>query len=162
MASLRAKSVNKRLRPARDEDFHAWLLKQAATLRRGALMAADTEAIAEELETMAARERHELKSHVKILLAHLLKWTWQDDGRELHGNSWRKSIRNARQEISDLLADSPSLKPRVAEFLPEAYERARADASDDSGLPIDTFPASCPWDFVQLMDHDFWPEPHLG
>jgi len=107
---------------------------------------------------MAGRERRELKSHLRILITHLLKWEFQVNQREIHGSSWRKSVRNARHEIADLLEDSPSLKPRVDEFLPEMYKRARADASDESGLPIDTFPPSCPWDFAQLMDHDFWPE----
>ncbi len=121
------------------------------------MKAVDAAAIAEELEAMAARERRELKSHLQILLAHLLKWRFQANQLDLHGNSWRKSIRNARQEITDLLADSPSLRSKVDELLPEVFERARADASDDSGLPLNAFPSTCPWDFAQLMDPNFWP-----
>lgn len=107
---------------------------------------------------MAGRERRELKSHLRIHITHLLKWAFQINQRELHGSSWRKSVMNTRHEIADLLGDSPSLKPRVDEFLPEMYERARVDASDESGLPIDTFSPSCPWNFAQLMDREFWPE----
>jgi len=158
MSLLPAGLSNKRHAPARDDDFHAWLLSQAAALRTGSVKAIDTGALAEELEAMAGRERRELKSHLRILMAHLLKWKFQANQRELHGNSWRKSIRNARDELADLLIDSPSLKPRVQEFVAEVYKRACGDASDDSGLSIDTFPSSCPWDFAQLMDEDFWPD----
>jgi hypothetical protein len=47
----------------------------------------------------------------------------------------------------------------TAEFLPAAYERARGDASLDSGLEMDRFPEQCPWTFEEIMRPDFFPSP---
>jgi hypothetical protein len=64
-------------------------------------------------------------------MQHLLKWHYQPD---LRRRSWRSTIRTQRQEIEDLLADNPSLRARLPEFVAAAYPRARADALDETGL----------------------------
>jgi hypothetical protein len=64
-------------------------------------------------------------------LQHLLKWHYQ---KELRSRSWRATIRTQRQEIEELLADNPSLRARLGEFVAVAYGRARAAALDETGL----------------------------
>jgi hypothetical protein len=56
-----------------EEDFHGWLLDQAAALRARDYESLDCDHLAQELELMGARERRELRSEFKILLLHLLK-----------------------------------------------------------------------------------------
>ena len=99
-------------RSLHDSDFYAWSLEQAALLRAGRVAEADLAAIAEEIESMGKTEKRELVSRLTVLLLHLLKWRYQPAGR---GNSWRLSIANARDEISDLLDDNPSLKSALDE-----------------------------------------------
>ena len=94
-------------RSLHDNDFYAWSLEQAALLRAGRVGEADLATIAEEIESMGKTEKRELVSRLTVLLLHLLKWERQPAGRS---NSWRLSIANARDEITDLLDDNPSLK----------------------------------------------------
>jgi hypothetical protein len=137
-----------------DSDFYAWSLEQAALLRSGRVGEADLEAIAEEIESMGKTEKRELVSRFTVLLLHLLKWERQPDGR---GNSWRLSIASARDEITDLLADNPSLKSVIDDVMTSAYRYARRKAAIETGVDEDAFPAGCPWSFGEVMDEDFWP-----
>lgn len=108
---------------------------------------------------MAARERRELVSRLKILLAHLLKWAWQPAKRS---SSWAESIDEAREQISDLIEDSPSLEREIEKLLPVAYERARRKAGRDMGLSQrewdKALPKSCPWSVGEARDEEFWPQ----
>ncbi|MBS0641439.1 MAG: DUF29 domain-containing protein [Proteobacteria bacterium] len=90
-----------------DRDSYAWANEQAALLRSRRLSAADIAHIAEEIESMGRSEKRELASRLKILLFHKLKWDHQPERR---GNSWHLSLENARDDITDHLADNPSLK----------------------------------------------------
>ncbi|MBF0137892.1 MAG: DUF29 domain-containing protein [Magnetococcus sp. DMHC-1] len=135
-------------------DFYAWANEQAALLRAGKLAAADIENIAEEIESMGRTEKRELVSRLTILLLHLLKWQFQPTHR---GHSWRMSIANARDDITDHLADNPSLHSHLVNAISSAYRRARRQASAETGHPENLFPDICPWSFEQMIDHDFWP-----
>jgi hypothetical protein len=137
-----------------DRDFYAWANEQAALLRAGKLSAADIEHIAEEIESMGKTEKRELISRLAVLLTHLLKWQYQPDRRS---SSWDATIRTQRLEVRDHLIDNPSLKARLADALAAAYERAIIAATAETGLGQSTFPATCPWNFDQIMSGDFWP-----
>jgi Domain of unknown function DUF29 len=141
----------------RGVDFHAWLLEQAAALRRHCPDGIDWNEIAEELEAMGARERREIKAHLKKLLAHLLKWHYQPQELQRRAHSWRKSIDEAREEITDIVADSPSLggQQMTEKLMPTAYQRARNAASQESGLDVSTFPEQCPWEYTQIIESQF-------
>jgi uncharacterized protein DUF29 len=140
-----------------DQDFYAWTQEQAARLREGALHDLDVTNLAEEIESLGKSDRRALGSHLRNLVLHLLKWHWQPPGR-YPGYSWRASIRNARAEIAVLLEDSPRLRREVSGLLSRWYPLARLDASDETGLPLATFPEACPWTPEQVLDEAFWPE----
>lgn len=138
-----------------DRDFFAWLNEQAGLLRAGRLSELDIENIAEEIESMSRSEKRELVSRLKILIMHLLKWQFQPSHR---GASWRNSINTARDDLADLLNDSPSLKSQLPAAMATAYKRARRDASDETQLGSAVFPPACPWTFDQMSDSNFWPD----
>lgn len=138
-----------------DQDFYAWANQQARLLRAGKLSEADLEHIAEEIESMGKSEKRELISRLTVLLLHLLKWEFQPVRR---GPSWRLSIANTRDALTDHLADNPSLRSVLEASVETAYRRARRDAALETGFPESTFPAVCSWSFSQMMDEDFWPE----
>ncbi len=74
--------------------------------------------------------------------------------------AWKRSIRNARDAIDDLVADHPSLRTRLAELCERAYPRAARDAHNelsDYGDNHDSFPTACPLPLDELLDHEFWP-----
>ena len=137
-----------------DRDFYAWSREQAELLRAGELARADLEHIAEEIESMGKTEKRELVSRLTVLLLHLLKWRFQPEGQ---GNSWRLPIANARDEITDLIDDNPSLKSQLDGVVQSAYRYARRKAAIETGLGEDVFPAQCPWPFERAMDSHFWP-----
>jgi hypothetical protein len=147
--------VSSRCTP-KDSDLYAWLLEQASALGSHRTDRVDWAGLAEELEAMAAREKRELVSHLRTLLAHLLKSAWQPERKS---RSWELSITRSRMEVSDLLDDSPSLRAALAEALAKAYERARREAGIAIGYDRrrigKEFPKACPWLFEQIMDEDF-------
>jgi hypothetical protein len=140
-----------------ETDFYAWAMRNAALLREGRLSEIDAENIAEELESMGKRERRELINRLAVLLAHLLKMNVQRDKLELHGNSWRATIREQRRKVADLLNDSPSLKATLPESFNRAYEDAIDEAVKETNLPESVFPVDCPFTLEQALTKDFWP-----
>jgi hypothetical protein len=138
-----------------DEDFVLWLNRTARLLRDGRLDELDIEHLVEEIEAMAGNQRRELKSRLRVLLTHLLKWGWQ---RTKRSKSWKVTAANQRAELRDLLGQSPSLKRQVAEAIAESYEDALRQASLQTGLPRETFPLRCPFTPEQILDQEFFPE----
>lgn len=102
---------------------------------------------------MGRSERHALSSHLKILMLHLLKWRYQPTFR---GVSWQLSITNARDELQELLEDSPSLSGQLSALVARRYPAARQRAVLETGLPTETFPPECPFSVEQLLDNDYW------
>ena len=88
---------------------------------------------------------------------HLLKWVYQPQGRQM-GHSWQSSILHVRDEIALVLERSPGLQQQMPAHLTKRYPAARRLASVETGLPLTTFPAACPWTLEQLLGHDFFPE----
>ncbi len=143
-------------KPSRhDQDFYAWSLEQAALLRQRRIVEADLDLIAEEIESMGKTEKRELVSRLTVLLLRLLKWRSQPKGR---GQSWRLSIANSRDEITDLIADNPSLKPMLDAVMVQAYRYARRKAAIETHLGEERFPDKCPWSFAEAIDEGFLPE----
>lgn len=143
----------------RQADHYEWLHEQARALRSKQPALLDWQKLAEELEEMGARERRELVSHLRILMAHMLKWTYQSYRRG--ETSWKRTIVLARQEAAALLADSPSLKPMLNDCVTRAYEDARRLEAAEMKLERNTwqrlFPEACPWTSDELSDPDYFP-----
>lgn len=108
---------------------------------------------------MARSEQHAVQSLLEVPLIHLLKWRYEPSRRS---RSRRVSIQNARSNIRNSLADSPSLRAKMPTLMRRAYDNARRSAGAELELGEreweEKSPQSCPWDFDQLMS-DFWLEP---
>jgi hypothetical protein len=140
--------------PDYDTDFYAWTRQQAQALAAKDWRALDLDHLVEEIESLGNEQRHAVRSHLRVLLWHLLKWAYQPDHRSA---SWRTSILNARAEITDRLEDNRSLRPLLPTLLTWAYPRARRLAAAETDLPLATFPEACPWDLAQVLEEDWWP-----
>jgi len=138
--------------PRYDTDLYEWTKEQADALRRRAANELDWDNLAEEIESLGRSERREIRSRLKNLLVHLLKWKYQPEGQ---CGSWRGSIREAREQIEEVLVDNPSLRPLPAESLPRAYAYARGNALEVTGLY--RLPEACPWTIEQILADDFVP-----
>lgn len=135
------------------QDFFGWANTQASLLRQGRLEHVDAENIAEELEGLAKAERRELKSRLRVLLMHLLKWDKQPEKR---CGSWRGTIREQRLRIQDLLEDSPSLKSTVGEAFSAIEFDAIQLAADETGLSTEAF-FGVHYPLDDILDIDFLP-----
>jgi hypothetical protein len=143
-----------------EDDVYTWTVEQAAALRRAAAARVnlpepvDFLNIAEEIESLGASQFRELYSRYRVLLMHLLKWQHEHERR---WPSWRVTIRNQRDEIAEILAQSPGLKPKRRGQMLDAYSGARADAADETGLPLAAFPEVCPYTLDEVESAAFWP-----
>jgi hypothetical protein len=138
-----------------DQDFYAWANEQAGLLRAGRLSEADSEPIAEEIESMGRSEKRELVNRLTVVLLHLLTRQHQPT---LRGTRWRLTVEEQRNQIEDHLADNPSLKSAVQEAVVAAYRNALLGAARETGLDRGLFPLICPWSLEQIMDLAFYPE----
>jgi hypothetical protein len=138
-----------------DQDLSAWIEQQAMHLRAGHLDRLDVEHLVDELEAMAGKLRRELKNRLRILLAHLLKWQYPPRRRS---RSWLATIADQRDEIADLLEESPSLRGDLEPTARAVYPQARQRASIETGLPRATFPADLPYDLGHIMGDDGDPD----
>lgn len=137
-----------------DRDFYQWTLQNAELLRAGRAGEADLEHIAEEIEDMGKRERRELISRLSVLICHLLKWQAQPERRS---KSWSATIAVQRKDLAKLLHEMPSLRRYLADNLNEAHERAVITASQETFLPMEDFPTTCPYPLDALLDAEFLP-----
>jgi hypothetical protein len=137
-----------------DRDFYRWTVQNAELLRAGRASEADLEHIAEEIEDMGKREKRELISRLSVLICHLLKWQAQPERRS---KSWTATIAVQRKDLAKLLVEMPSLRGYLAENLNEAHERAVILASQETFLPMEDFPITCPYPMDALLDLEFLP-----
>ena len=139
--------------PKYDEDFYGWAMAEANLLRQRKWDELDIEHLAEELESMGASEKREIRSRMEQLLKHLLKWKYQSD---LQCRSWKNSIRNQRKALLAIIKDNPSLKPTIPEYVKDVYEGALDGAVEETGIYKENFPAECPYTFEQIMNDEFY------
>jgi hypothetical protein len=135
-------------RPLYDEDFALWVEKQVAALRAGDVTALDIANLVEELEGLTKRDVRALGSQLKRIMTHLLKQRYQP---ERASRSWQDSIRDGREQIEDILHQSPSLRRLLSALMAKNYPRARAQAASETRLPEGTFPRQPPFPLEEVL-----------
>ncbi len=137
-----------------DQDFYNWLITNSQLIKEKRFSEIDAENIVEELESMGKSEKRELMSRLAVLLAHLLKWSYQPEQRS---NSWKYTIEEQRRAVEEVLDDSPSLKYQLDQKFNEAYSKAILIAARETGFAKAKFPKDCPFTWEQAIDDNFWP-----
>ena len=104
---------------------------------------------------MGKRERDKLISSLRLIYRHLLKWQHQPSKRSI---SWSDTIIRERDNVSDYIEDTPSLKNLLQDraVLAKAYQRGRRDVMRETG--ITNLPQDCPYSLEQTLEHSFLPE----
>ena len=90
-----------------DTDFNLWIEQHIILLKQGRFNEIDTTHLIEELEDMGKSNYRELENRLIVLIAHLLKWQYQDEARS---NSCKSTINEQHCRLNRLLKDVPSLK----------------------------------------------------
>ena len=140
--------------PSHDKDFYAWTQATVGLLKSKKFDALDLDNLIEEIDDMGKSEKRSMVSRIAQLIGHLLKWQYQSG---LRSNSWKYTIKEQRDQLSDILEDNPSFKPLIADFLEKGYKHAINIFKSDTNLEMD-LPSKCPYTFTQLMDEAFYPE----
>ena len=86
---------------------------------------------------------------------YLLKYKYEPSRRS---NSWRSTIREHRQRLTESFQDSPSLKGYFNEVFDACYQKARELAADETGLDIEEFPDESPFSVEETLDSEYLPD----
>jgi Domain of unknown function DUF29 len=105
-----------------NRDFQLWLAATVESLRSGDFEQLDRVHLIEEIEALGKRDQRELQSRLIVLLAHLLKRCYVNSPDDFRG--WEVTIREQRDELELLLADSPSLQNTWESCFQACWEKA--------------------------------------
>ncbi|WP_189524927.1 DUF29 domain-containing protein [Nostoc sp. 'Peltigera membranacea cyanobiont' 232] len=136
------------------QDYHLWLEYTVDLLKNKKFLELELENLIEEIESMGRSEKNALRSNLRVLLMHLLKYKFQPQNRS---NSWLYRIYEHRQRLQEAFVDSPSLKYYYTEVFESYYQHARKEASIETGLPLSIFPKDYPFSVDETLDSDFFP-----
>jgi Domain of unknown function DUF29 len=134
-----------------EDDVYTWVQEQVALLRAGKLNEIDALNIAEELADVGKSEFNSLRSAIAVLTLHLLKWDHQPARRS---RSWELSIREQRNQVAQVLEDSPGLKSRLPVAIERGYSSGRTRALDETGLGDEAIPEIYPYSFDNMMQRE--------
>ncbi len=111
-------------------DGVAWAESQAAALRRRAgHNELDYENLAEEIEDVGRSITRAARSHLEVIIEHLLKLETVRQPENYRG--WRASVSHARDSLNDEI--TPTLEVRLPEELSRRFEKL-ADYLVDKGV----------------------------
>jgi len=145
-------STAKQIHDLYEQDAFKWYNENAKLLREKKFELIDIENLAEEIESMGAHERDKLESFLIQLFLHLLKWKYQPSRRCA---SWEISIKKHRRHAKRQLDENPSLKLIIAEIVNDAYEDAKDEASQETGLALEKFLEKMPFTFEEALQDGF-------
>jgi hypothetical protein len=118
-------------------DFARWAQEQAVAIAAGRWADVDAANVAEEIDALGISQRTEVRSRLRVLMAHLLKTEHQP---ERATPSWRDTIVEQAVSIDEVLLASPSLRRELPTFVAYAYPRACRLAAKETGMPLSAFP----------------------
>lgn len=137
-----------------ERDLQLWFGQTLDCLRSRDFENLDLEALVEEIEGLAGRDRREIKSFLKLLFMHTLKRCYVPSPDTF--NHWVSEIEEFQSQLSEILEQSPSLKNFFRDAIPEAYIKALTKVQ--KLYPKVSFPNSNPFptDIETLLETPFW------
>jgi hypothetical protein len=137
-----------------DRDFVEWCDDTVAKLKARTFNDLDLEHLIEEIEGLSGRDRKEVQSRLRVLLARLLKRLYV---RSPHNyNGWQNTIDEQRSELEILLEQSPSLQNYFVAVFDKSWNYALRQVRKN--YPQVQFPDQ--WQFSRdieaLLSEDFW------
>ncbi len=118
-------------------DVARWAQEQAAAIAAGRWADVDIVNVAEEIDALGISQWIEIRSRLRVLMAHLLKPEHQP---ERATPSWHDTIVEQAVCIDEVVLASPSLRREMPALIAYAYPRACRLAAKETGIPLSTFP----------------------
>jgi len=138
-------------------DRFGWACEQATHIRSRRIDRIDRENVARAIEHLGEADIEELRERVRILLTALVRWAYNRDFRSLGSHL---TIGRQRDQIGQLIEESPSLRPVAERLVTETYPDARRAAAMEDGPFRDAFPAGLPFLPEEVFDDGFLPDPY--
>ena len=138
-----------------EQDYAAWATETGRLIREGRFAGIDREFLADEIESMARSDKHQLENRREVLIRQLLKWQKHPEKRS---RSWRLTMLHQRNRIERLCRQSPSLRRLVPRIIAEVYAEAVEAAGLETRLPAGAFPKQCPFSAAEILDFEFFPD----
>ena len=138
-----------------ETDDHLWLLETIQLLKQGRFDELDLENLIEELESLAKRDKHQVKILLEQIIRHLLLlqfWTQEYDRNKNH---WRSEIRSFRVQLKDRLTSN--LYNYLSSIFITIYEDALGYVQEKTGFTVN-FPTECPYSFEEVLDIHYLPK----
>jgi N-methylhydantoinase A/oxoprolinase/acetone carboxylase beta subunit len=93
------------------------------------------EGLDELIDSMSKIAIREMRSHLVIIMTHILKWKYQPQKRSWR---WRISISNARDEIEEVQEETPSVTKKTIETeWDKVFKKAIRQSADQMGMSSD-------------------------
>ncbi len=125
------------LKKVYEEDFNLWVEENLQLLKQKKYDQVDWDNLIEEIEDMSNSLKRSLKSHLSTILEHmyklehLLEYSHYDTNMFGEGGwGWKRSIKNARREINELINDNTSLLSLIGDLLQAAWKDAKTGILD--------------------------------
>jgi hypothetical protein len=123
-------------------------------LRKGNISEANN-GIMELITALSRSEKRALKSQVIRLMKHIIQWESQPQKRS---RSWVATIHQARNEIKDIQAETPSLTDEVVQQMWDACLAAAIVEAEDE-MNQDTQINQLSWEVVWKKDYSLAKQP---
>ena len=107
-----------------ERDYHLWQQKVIAALQNRDSNNLDWDNLILEIAEVGKSQKRALKNYTQRLIEHILKIKYWESEQERNLAHWRIEVRNFREQILDLLADSPSLKNYLEENYQDWYDKS--------------------------------------
>jgi hypothetical protein len=142
-----------------ETDFFLWTQTQADLLRARRFDELDLDHLIDEVASVGASDKREIRSRLTVLITHLLKWKYQPGCRS---SSWKGTISEQRAALAELIDASPSLRRYPGDVFATAYMTGRSKASEQTGIDFTLFPEQPPFSVDEALADGFLPkEPDL-
>ena len=112
-----------------DQDYNLWQQSTITALKNHDVTNLDWNNLIVEIEEVGKSQKRALKNYTQRLIEHILKIKYWESERARNLPHWRIEVRNFREQILDLLADSPSLKNYLEQNYPDWYSKSLAKMS---------------------------------
>ena len=107
-----------------EQDYNLWQEKEIAALKNRDINQLDWENLIIEISEVGKSQKRALKNYTQRLIEHLLKIKYWYSEQERNRDHWIIQVSNFRDNIIDILEDSPSLKNYLQENYDDWYGKS--------------------------------------
>ncbi len=136
-----------------DRDYNLWQQQAIAALKNRDSDHLDWENLILEIEEVGKSQKRALKNYTQRLIEHIFKIKYWETEKERNLPHWRIEVRNFREQILDLLADSPSLKNYLSQNYQDWYKKSLSKMQLEFEIKND-----CLIEISDILSSDFFGE----